>query len=80
MNEIEYTLKVKVTTDTPIDELAVRAIGTAITEGAEANLDTESSMETMEMSATFLTPTTIDCFEKVEEHTEKTDEDGVYLP
>ena len=80
MNEIEYTLKVKVTTDTPLDEFTVRAIGTALTEGAEQNLDTDSAMETLEMSATFLTPTVINCIKEAKEEEPATDEDGIQFP
>ena len=55
MSKIEYTLKLEVETETPLDDMTVKAIGKAIIEGAEQNVDSETTIDTKEMIATFQT-------------------------
>ena len=55
MNEIELTLKLKVNTDTVLDDMAVRAIATAITDGMGTNVDENTIIDVKEMIATFQT-------------------------
>ena len=59
MNEIEYTIKIKTTTGLPLDEMAIKGIATAITEGIDTNLDEDTMAEVTSLTATYTA--TIDC-------------------
>jgi hypothetical protein len=59
MNEIEYTIKIKTTTGLPLDEMAIKGIATAITDGIDTNLDNDTIAEVTSLTATYTA--TIDC-------------------
>ncbi len=55
MNEIELTIKIKVATSAALDDLTVKAIGRSVIDGAEQNMDSETTLDVTEMIATFQT-------------------------
>ena len=55
MNEIELTIKIKVATSATLDDLTVKAIGRSVIDGAEQNMDSETTLDVTEMRATFQT-------------------------
>jgi hypothetical protein len=55
MNEIELTIKIKVTTSAALDDLTVKAIGRSVIDGAEQNMDSETTLDVTEMIAKFQT-------------------------
>ena len=50
MNEIEYTIKVKVSTEQKVESEVADMIGTALAEGAEANMDGGTKITDLEFS------------------------------
>ena len=55
MGKIKYTITIEAETEAPLDDFSVKAIGTAVIEGAEQNVDSETTLNVTEMSATFQT-------------------------
>ena len=76
MNEIEYTIKIKTTTGLPLDEMAIKGIATAITDGIDTNLDEDTMAEVTSLTATYTA--TIDCSPAEEEVEEETTEVATY--
>ncbi len=59
MSKITYTITIEAETEAPLDDFSVKAIGKAIIEGAEQNVDSETTLDVTEMNATF--QTSLDC-------------------
>ncbi len=59
MSKIKYTITIEAETEAPLDDFSVKAIGKAIIEGAEQNVDSETTLDVTEMNATF--QTSLDC-------------------
>ena len=56
MSKIEYTLKLEVETDAVLDDMAVIAIATAITDGMNTNVDENTIIDVKDMDADFVAP------------------------
>ena len=59
MNEIEYTIKLKVSTDLLADDFMAKKIGNAVIDGMNENMDENTILEVIEMKASF--QATINC-------------------
>jgi len=55
MIKITYIIKIEAETEAPLDDFSVKAIRTEIIEGAEQNVDSETTLDVTEMNATFQT-------------------------
>ncbi len=64
MSKITYTITIEAETEAPLDDFSVKAIGKAIIEGAEQNVDSETTLDVTEMNATF--QTTVSCIAEPE--------------
>ena len=64
MSKITYTITIEAETEAPLDDFSVKAIGKAIIEGAEQNVDSETTLDVTEMNATF--QTTVSCIVETE--------------
>ena len=53
MSKIKYTITIEAETEAPLDDFSVKAIGKAIIEGAEQNVDSETTLDVTEMNAEF---------------------------
>ncbi len=53
MSKITYTITIEAETEAPLDDFSVKAIGKAIIEGAEQNVDSETTLDVTEMNAEF---------------------------
>ncbi len=70
MSKIKYTITIEAETEAPLDDFSVKAIGKAIIEGAEQNVDSETTLDVTEMNATF--QTTVSCIAETEAADEET--------
>ncbi len=64
MSKITYTITIEAETEAPLDDFSVKAIWTAIFEGAEQNVDSETTLDVTEVNATF--QTTVSCIAEAE--------------
>ncbi len=71
MSKIKYTITIEAETEAPLDDFSVKAIGKAIIEGAEQNVDSETTLDVTEMNATF--QTTVSCIAEAEATDEETE-------
>jgi len=76
MSKIKYTLAIEVETEAPLDDLSVKAIGRAIIEGAEQNVDSETTLDVTEMNATFQPPEVTVILTDVQEEVEAEETPG----
>ncbi len=53
MSKIKYTITIEAETEAPLDDFSVKAIGKAIIEGAEQNVDSETTLNIKEMDYAF---------------------------
>ncbi len=76
MSKIKYTITIEAETEAPLDDFSVKAIGKAIIEGAEQNVDSETTLDVTEMNATF--QTTVSCISETETAEEEPATNPVY--
>ncbi len=74
MSKITYTITIEAETEAPLDDFSVKAIGKAIIEGAEQNVDSETTLDVTEMNATF--QTSLDCIGTAETEVSDAEETG----
>ncbi len=73
MSKITYTITIEAETEAPLDDFSVKAIGKAIIEGAEQNIDSETTLNIKEMDYAF--QITGSCINEVVEAIEDTNAD-----